>query len=463
MGNSKVLQVIHGLSPAEQKRLGEYLASPYFNKDENMVLIYNAMLTGRTIPDIWPEMYTGNLFDPSRYHRLQSKLYRHVTDFLYFDRQRKDKLQMEVAKVSEYIKRGWEQSIQSGLRRVEKLFEKRWPRDQNYHWLRYEFEFDKLVYSAKNNPRKKELAGLEMVSNCLKVSYLVGKLRIVCTQMSHRNIFQDKTSPIENPEKLLKMCRTHLAQAPALEIYYHLVMLYHSQKNIHFESLIQFLPQVQEVFTREEALDVFILIHNWLAPMANRDDREAMRLYEVLETGFKLNLIQSYAKMVTTSLVKNYIRLAMRLGKDEKCFEVIELSVKDLPKTMQLSLYHFKEAQQLFHRREFKECKEHLRLVDHKDLFFALSSRILFIKICYCEQELELIESHLQSLQMFVRRQKNLASHHQSLYLKFIRFLRRIVNHSPANSLRKLRTEIENDYVSEKSWLLGIIAKIGKV
>ena len=124
------------------------------------------------------------------------------------------------------------------------------------------------------------------------------------------------------------------------------------------------------------------------------------------------------------------------------------------------SLFNFNLARLEYQRRRLDEALKLLQKAEYKDPMLHLAAKTLQLKIFYELEEFDLLESHLQTLQTFIRRKKELGYHREN-YLNTIRFTRKLLetNLYDKNARKTLKEEIENTRaVAEKEWLLDRIS-----
>jgi tetratricopeptide (TPR) repeat protein len=124
------------------------------------------------------------------------------------------------------------------------------------------------------------------------------------------------------------------------------------------------------------------------------------------------------------------------------------------------SLYSFNLARLEYQRRHLDKALKLLQKAEYKDLLLHLAAKTLQLKIFYELEEFDLLESHLQTLQTFIRRKKDLGYHREN-YLNTIRFTRKLLEANLFDkTVRKaLREEIEGTKgVAEQEWLLERVA-----
>lgn len=121
-------------------------------------------------------------------------------------------------------------------------------------------------------------------------------------------------------------------------------------------------------------------------------------------------------------------------------------------------------AQILYVQKDYDKALETLRDVEPKTPLVNYELKAIYAKILYLTNEIDLLDSHLNAFELYIRRQKNISELVKNSNLKFILFSKRLVNNKVnAANLLKLKKDIEKDKsVFNRIWLLSELDKIIK-
>ena len=123
------------------------------------------------------------------------------------------------------------------------------------------------------------------------------------------------------------------------------------------------------------------------------------------------------------------------------------------------STVSFNNARIAFNKGNYDEVLTQLQNVEFKDLVNNLITKTMLMKIYYEMEEYDLLFSHLESFQIFIRR-REVSDFHRKNYMSIIRFLKKIVRlpEMDKKGRNNLREEIETEEVlTERDWLLSKI------
>jgi hypothetical protein len=125
------------------------------------------------------------------------------------------------------------------------------------------------------------------------------------------------------------------------------------------------------------------------------------------------------------------------------------------------SFYSYTLARWYFEQEDYDGAMSLLIQYDHDDLLINLNARTLLIKIYYAQDEMDALESLLDSTRIYLKRKKVQGNHRLS-YQNVIKFTKKLIRINPFDKKGKegLKTDLLNaNPVAEKKWLLEQIEK----
>ena len=153
------------------------------------------------------------------------------------------------------------------------------------------------------------------------------------------------------------------------------------------------------------------------------------------------------------------IAMAILLEEFDWVENFIETSSDLLEKKYRKQTISFNLARLEYARKNYNAAMLHLQNAEYKDLVNNLIAKSLLIKIYFELEEYDLLFSHLDSFQIFIRR-REVSDFHRKNFMSIIRFLKKIVRlpEMDKKGRKALRKEIESEEVlSERDWLLSKI------
>ena len=151
------------------------------------------------------------------------------------------------------------------------------------------------------------------------------------------------------------------------------------------------------------------------------------------------------------------IALAIKLKEFDWVENFIENSSDLLEKKYRKSTISFNLARLEYARKGYGAAMLHLQNAEYKDLVNNLIAKSLLLKIYFELEEYDLLFSHLDSFQIFIRR-REVSDFHRKNFMSLIRFVKKIVALPEMDKAARaaLKNDIESEAVlTEREWLLS--------
>ena len=176
---------------------------------------------------------------------------------------------------------------------------------------------------------------------------------------------------------------------------------------------------------------------------------------ELYKEGLEKELLLEQGRLSRFSY-HNIVGTGLRSGQYEWTENFINTYKNTLEKQYRESSYSFNLARLAYSRQDYNETLSLLQKSNYRDLLLNLSAKTLLLKT-YCElEEIDLLFSHLDAMQKYIRRKK-VIGYHKTNYLNIIHFARRLItiNKFDKTELNILAVAIkEEEILSEKQWFL---------
>jgi len=117
------------------------------------------------------------------------------------------------------------------------------------------------------------------------------------------------------------------------------------------------------------------------------------------------------------------------------------------------------KAMVLYVQKEYDKALDNLLLIDLKTPKISYEAKTLYAKILYLKKEFELLGNHLNTFELYLRRQKGISELIRENNLKFVLYLKRLLkNQVNKSSIKKLRKDLEEDKsVFNRAWLITYV------
>lgn len=463
MDKSKLIQLLRSFSREEQREFRKFLQSPFFNRREETVVLFDLLekhlKTGKPVPDkadAYAAIFPNEPFDDHRFRMLMSQLFQLGGQFLTVRGFMTDEAQSLLLLGQVLRKRKLtSQFAQTAADLVTKL-EAQPYRNPDFYQNKYLASLEK--YRTAYDMRDVDAAQLQSLSHELDTAFLARKLWQSCLLLSHEAVSNVSYDFGLLDEALAFAERIGALETPAIAIFYHCYRaLTNPSEAVHFQNFKRLLLQHGSLFPAEEMRDLYILAINFCIRRYNAGSQAYLRdQFDFYKDG----LWQGY--FLTDGELSRYTyQNAVTSGLVMREFEWVEHFIHDyrdkLAGAYQESVFSFNLARLAYEKKQYDKALPLLQLAEYKDLLLNLAAKTLQLKIYFELDEFDLLEAHLSAFKTFLLRKKELGYHREN-YLNTIQFTRKLLETNPfdkeaRSGLRKEIAAAKN--LGEKEWLLG--------
>ncbi len=465
MENTRLLRLLRVFSAAELRRLKKFTRSPYFNQRPEVEALLGwlepFLKSGKPATDkaaAFTAVFGDKGFDDHRLRMAASFLLQTAQQFLLVDEfLHNPGPATHALRLAEAFRR---RKLDDLARLQQHAAAENLERQAlcNAEAQEQHYQFFLEQYRAGMEARDKSELPLQALSDQLDRSYLSRKLWQSCFIRSHQIVY-DSSHHYGLLDALLPQLENGhpLLQTPAIALYYHCFRaLSAPDQKDHFQEFKRLLQRHSHQFPEDELRDLYVLAINFCIRQYNAGSQEY--LAEQLDF-YKDGLSKGYflvEGVLSRYTYQNVATIGLVLREHDWVDRFIHQYRKKLPPQHQESLFSFNLARLEYQRRHFDAALSLLQKAEYKDLLLSLAAKTLQLKIYYELDAFDLLESHLQAFQTFIRRKKKLG-YHRDMYLNTIHFTRKLLesNLFDKNQRAALRAEVEATKVlAEKDWLL---------
>jgi hypothetical protein len=309
--------------------------------------------------------------------------------------------------------------------------------------------------------KRTEALRVQDMADALDCWYYAQKLRQVCTALSHQNVFKTEYQFGLLEAVLAQVEAGNLIEHPAIGMYYYCYkVLTQPENEVNFALFRTRIQEQGHHFPDDELRDLYVLALNFCTRRVNEGSQAHIREgFELYRTGFEKKIFVVDGLLSRFSY-RNATALGLLLGELDWVRGFLDEFRACLEPNYRDSTYHFNLARWEYERKNYDAALLLLQNSEYEDLLAALAAKTLIAKILYMTDAHDALLSHLDALQIFLKRHKEI-SYHRANYVHFVRFLRRLVA-TPPGERAALRHALEQEnVVSERRWLLEQCGPIG--
>ncbi len=461
MKNTQLLQFLEKLSSRELKKLEEMLHSPYFNKNERCIALFQ--LIKREILESGKDLDVTEVFkivfpEQTKMNAslsvLMSKLLNLAQEVLVLEQLRLRPHTRNYLLLKSLGEKGDGENIQKlGKKSLKKIqSQQKWTKEdyQNNYLitnLLYDLEIT-AQHNRKHYPEKVvEALDAFYLSHRLPLTYEMMNIKQMLRVNDH-NLLLEKVLGISES---ISLENTYLIQLYRLAV----LLIREPEKVANFEQLLADLEDFGTYIPREEMHTLYATALNFCIQQIIKGKKEFyQRMFDIFKMMIAKRVLY-ITKYIPPGQIKNVVTLGCQLGKLDWTKDFLEEYSHHLDPKLRNSTYYYYHATIAFYQKDFEKAKEFLVKMESMDVFFEVGRRFVLLKIYYELKEEVALFQLMDSFNAFIRSNKALSAPMKTSYLNFCKMLKWLVknqNKKRANQLEKLNTY---QPISDKRWLMN--------
>lgn len=456
-----MISLLRHFHPKELSQLEDFIASPFFNKDTDLINFYNYIK--KYGPEFnSPKLDRDHLFkkgivaDEKKLSYMMSDIVKLAENFIRYNKFNEQEIEGYCNLMSVY--NNWEDDklYEQTMRKSKAAIENYPFRNATFFYKEYLVESEMNAYFDRQKKRSYD-ESLQRAADHLDLFYLSIKLKYSCELINRQ-----KLVAAEYELRLLKEITAHLSENnynsyPAISIYHQILMTFLENDNAeHFKKLKTLLDAHAHKFPQAEARDMYMYAQNYCIRKINAGDmnflQESLGLYK---KALEKEILYEEGYLSPWSF-KNIVVVALRAGDTDYAEKFIKQYHAAINPKFRNNAFNYNQAYLQFYKGRHGNALELLNKVEFTDIFYALDSRSLQIKIYYELDEWMSLQSALEAFRVYLRRNKTLSENMKTTYSNLVKFIDKLSRMQKGENakLEKLLDKInETKQIADIRWL----------
>jgi hypothetical protein len=472
--DSKLIELFRALSPRQLSRLGDFLQSPFFNKNADCSLLFNYLQ--KYAPDFSHEnllrqnviakLLTEKPLEEKSLAHLASRLLALTEKFLAVETFLADDWQQQVALARQYHALNLPKHYKAVQAEIEKLSAESPRRDAEYY--REQLLVRRLFYEHSDRNHRVFNERLQAAADALETHFIAEKLRYAYEMLNYETVLNIRYETTHLDEVLTWAANPVYSEIPSIQVYRQLLLLLtNPDETVHFEAAKLFVEKSEQYFNTDELRQQYTLLLNYCVRRINRysDEYFLKEHFEINKLLLKNGLIFDDGFLPPWRYT-NIVATGIRTGQTDWIRQFIYEYRDRLPPEYAENVFRYNLAQYHYYLKNHDEAQVALLQVEFTDVLLNIGARSLLIKI-YCETEqTELLLSYLEATRIFLLRNQLLDNQIKKQMQKFVEFTAKFAKIAPRdrerfqNLLEQLPPAQE---MLHRDWLAGQIQeKLGQ-
>ncbi len=464
--NSKVYRVLKRLSKREKEQLRLFLESPFFNKRQDVVLLFEQLILERKqaiVPqELFAIVYPKRVFKEQDLRLVLSYLFRLVEHFLVYQQlfQEDKKASHKRAALQAYQNLQLPKFAEKSLKAYQQQHEKSRFRHANFYLEAFALHSEHYEFSLTARPFERQ--AFEEMSETLDTAYISLKLRQACHALSNQHTYRHEYELNMIPELIRYVQANELQSTLAIGVYYYIYSsLTEENAQAAFQHLLQLLPQADTTFPPRERRDIYLMLINHYIRQLNKEGGRlfAQQIFELYKQG-----LQSDSLLENDTLSRftycNIVRSALKVQALDWAEDFIHTYQPKLDKQFRQNYFSFNMALVSYAREQaqgsYDRALGYLLEAKNLNVGLELNARTLRLKIYYELGEWESLDSHMNTMRSFIKRH-NLNETYRKNYTNIINYTKRMCALKPYDDSKRaaLIERIQAEKIlTERTWFL---------
>lgn len=473
MYNSKLFAILMHFDKYEQNRCRKYIQSPYFNRSEELLTLYEAFLKainsskkngGLDKTYLWSLLQPDKPYDDVRFRKYCSDLLKLVEGYLSQQIYEKNPVEQATYFMQAVESKKLEKLSSTAVRTAKRLSKKSKYRSADFYLKQYQIEqtlYDLTEFETKRSHR----TNIEQIALNLDVFYLAEKLRILCAAITQKSFVKIDYDFLFVQEIIKTLNEDDFDAYPPIALYHQIYLtLTEAENENHYHTLRNLLTKYGSLFPPREAKDVlYMAAQNYCIRKINQGNRQfTQELFNLYKDILSKDILVEEGEL-SPWYFKNIVNIALRVGEYDWAENFINQYSSMLPELLRENSLTYNLAQVFFFRKEYDKVLEQLRNVEYDDVAYNLGSKAMLLATYYETDEMEPLYSLFESFRAYLNRHKDIPVNRRKNYGNLIRFTRKLTRIMPGDqsAVDKFKKELkETKNVASLNWLKEKLAEL---
>jgi hypothetical protein len=476
MRESKLTEMLKGISPSEFKSFGEFLYSPFHNKSKKILQLYELInnnfekfdanvLTNKRIAI---SIFNDEGSKDQNVRTLISNFTTLLEEFLVQLEISGNTVQSKLFLLKSLSGRNIRKTFNMTSNEITGITSKDFNKNIVFYYDDLTHKDILLNYRGEDLDLDLDKSYFDMADNadCL---FIVTKLRVINTVLSRRilsggNIYKSfwgVDNIIDYVEKNIeKIRKSH----PIIYSEYKILKMMLKPDSVkHFHDLEKHVLANISKYSEDELEQVYYSLANYCVnKIATGEDKFITELYKIY-TNFEKNGFYKRNNNIQYTDFMSVVICGLNLKEIKWVNYFFENYKSNISSDVKRDTINLVSALISFYNKKYKECINQLNKVGYKYSYFYLKSKETLIKSYYELGETELIESAIDAAKHYLKRHRDILSIHYDRYILFLNGVNNLIklDKKQKAEIKLLMKKLdENRNTIAREWLIEKIIEL---
>jgi hypothetical protein len=469
MKEVKFLNLLKGISKKEFKEFKNFIVSPVFNNNENIISLYEYIsknyhdITEGNVSnrEIYKGIFGNEQYNETRYWKITSAFAKQIDNYLTFMEYRKDKYYQKNILMEVYRSRNIKKQFAFLSREINKSFETEQDKGLNFLLNQTHYYFQNVSYlgtGSDNNLERdihKLFENLRMffiMINFTSISIISHlKKDYALKSLTDLWLFRDLIDYLNKNKTYVK--KNYLT----VYIFYLIILskLHPEEDKYYFEVKNLIIKNIKK-FSSNLLRHMFLNILNYSVSKLVKGDEKYLKEIFLINKIMDENSLTLFGEYIGGDYYYSVIEHSTMLKQISWAENFAGKYKIYLPAEYHESAVSLGLARMHFENKQFNLSLQCLLKVENINPYFYLSHKILLLQNHYELKDFDGITFLLETLSKYLKRRIDISNELKANYIKFIYYFRKLKTIATTKRylVLKLEKEITNEnFFLQKKWL----------
>jgi len=461
---SKLIKFLKKLSPKETVLLRNYMASPYFNKNEKLLDYYDYLIDfypsfdgeGIERKQLFAAFFPDTKYNEQNLRYLLSEMTQLVEGFFIQEQLKKrnhTKVDLLVNAFSaKHLNKQYLQKIEKERSALEN------EPFRTIHYFKEHYELDVRLSDHKFKERNNTTVDfLELLDRNLDVFYVASKIKNACFVENYKNVLEADYNPSFIEDVISIIEKGGLKIHPLIDMYLTVYkMIIEPSNEEHYTLFFGKLVEYIHVFDLAEKRNFYGHARNYCIRKINTGNIEyTARLFELYRAVLENDIILNNGEIEQWDF-HNIALLSIRLKELDFSEEFIATYKDKISLEHRENAFTYVSALLQFTKGKYNKTISLLQNVNFSESYYHLITKSLLMKTYYETDEMIPLFSLIDAFTIYLKRNRKLSQYHKKVHGNLVRYVKKMARIKMGSKISplKLKEEVsEIRQIADSIWL----------
>lgn len=470
MQKLKLTELLLSFDPNELKRLGDFIRSPFYNKNRKLISLYDlfkkqsesSSLLSLTKEIVWQNIMPGEKFSDVKLRSYLSEFKKLCEKFIITIEEEKNSVHQKNLLLLSLTERNSRRNIEAVSSEIRSAFSSEFTKNFDHFHDKILFERTMILNEGRNVEINLD-DNYYRLSDAIDHYFISSKLDMMNSFLSRKyHVLGSFNLKIDFSEEIIKYIEKKIPAIrkndPFIYCEYLIFKMMTAENNDgYYKDLHTFVIKNLQMYKHTELEQVYFPMINFgFNKVAMGDSEYLEKIFEIYRTFEQRGFYTDMEIFQDIDLISIVIA-GLRLNKISWVENFTEKYNRKLINEFKSDTVSLVKALISFKKKEYPASIEFLSRVNYQNSYYYLKSKETLMQIYYEQKEYEAMQSLIDSTRHYLKRRRDVLSIHYDRYIMFLKFLGLLLKATQTDKGNKiiLKKELKkNNNVIAREWLV---------